>query len=296
MTLDSREVAPSGGSSPLRLRVLTSPTRSIYGGSHTFSPTTYSVVYGNTEALLVDAPIVAEDVDAVIGQLRAIDRDLTHIFVTHGHADHYLGAERIVEQFPGCRVVTTPAVAQYTADHGARDAQLISSMFDDDVVSGTVQPAALADLSITVDGVAVHAIDVGQGDISPSAVLHIPDLDAVIAGDVAYNGIHAMLAFSGPPQWADWIGSTHTIEKLSPRIVVAGHKNPALDNDAARVLSQTRAYITTFSDQWQQADTTRDLVEAMTTLYPSHGNQTTLLSSASAAMRLKRDHRTTTHT
>lgn len=289
MSLDIREVDSRTGSSTLRLQVLTSPSRPIHGGSHTFSPTTYSVVYGDTEALLVDAPIVTDDVDAVIAQLHELGRGLTHIFITHGHADHYLGAERIIEHFPRCRVVTTAAVAEHMADHGARDAELVSSMFDDDVVSSDLRPASLAAPGMTVDGVDVAAIDIPQGDISPTAILHIPDLEAVVAGDVAYNGIHAMLAFGGPRQWADWIASTHRIERLAPTIVVAGHKNPELDDDATRVLSQTRAYIADFVDEWRRADSTRALVEAMTEKYPLHGNATTLLSSASAAMKLKPD-------
>jgi len=48
-----------------------------------------------------------------------------------------------------------------------------------------------------VEGHELRVIEVGQGDIAPSAVLHIPSLDAIVAGDVAYNQIHQMLALGG---------------------------------------------------------------------------------------------------
>jgi hypothetical protein len=69
-------------------------------------------------------------------------------------------------------------------------------------------------------------IEVGQGDIAPSAVLRIPALDAVVAGDVADNQIHQMLALGGPAEWDKWIASIGMIERLHPRIFVAGHKKP----------------------------------------------------------------------
>jgi hypothetical protein len=57
-------------------------------------------------------------------------------------------------------------------------------------------------------------IEVGQGDIAPSAVLHIPSLDAVVAGDVAYNQIHLMLALGRPAEWDKWIASIRIIVAL----------------------------------------------------------------------------------
>jgi glyoxylase-like metal-dependent hydrolase (beta-lactamase superfamily II) len=161
-------------------------------------------------------------------------------------------------------------------------------MFDDDVVTSDVPPSALAGATITVDGIDVRVLDIGQGDIEPAAVLHIPDLAAVIAGDVAYNGIHPMLAFGGPQQWDEWIASVRRIEDLGPAVVVAGHKNPSLNDDAGRVLTETRTYIADFAAAWESADSTRGLITEMKRRYPAHGNETTLISSAAAAMKLKR--------
>jgi len=42
-------------------------------------------------------------------------------------------------------------------------------------------------------------------------------LDAVVAGDVAYNQIHQMLALGGPAEWAKWIASIEIIERLHPQ-------------------------------------------------------------------------------
>jgi len=47
---------------------------------------------------------------------------------------------------------------------------------------------------IDLEGAELRVIEVGQGDIRPSTVLHVPAIDTVVAGDVIYNQIHAMLA------------------------------------------------------------------------------------------------------
>lgn len=47
----------------------------------------------------------------------------------------------------------------------------------------------------------------------------------MVAGDVIYNEIHAMLAFAGPDGWASWIESIDRVEQLGARTIVAGHKD-----------------------------------------------------------------------
>jgi hypothetical protein len=96
--------------------------------------------------------------------------------------------------------VTTPGIVEYIDSHIEGDAQLFSSYFGDAVSRVTSRPSPLDRDFIDLEGHELRVIEVGQGDIAPSAVLHIPSLDAVIAGDVAYNQIHQMLGFEGPAE------------------------------------------------------------------------------------------------
>lgn len=287
MSIDIRTSVPATRTRSLELQVLTTPARPILGGKHTFSPTACALIVGPSEMVLVDAPLVAEDVDEMIAHLATLDRRLTSVFVTHGHADHYFGGKAIASQYPGADLVTTPAVAAYLEESDDGDVDAMVGWFDDAAVADWSQPVAMDVTTLTVDGHELHAIDVGQGDIAPSAAVHVPSLDVVIAGDIAYNGIHAMLALSGPEQWADWIASTRTVEALAPRVVVAGHKRPELDDDASRVLAETRDYISQFASAYETAGSARDIIATMRAAYPDHGNITTLITSAAAAMDRK---------
>ena len=141
-------------------------------------------------------------------------RRLTTIYVTHGHADHWYGAGDLLATFPDARVVATAPVVEYINQAAEIEAQQWAAMFGERVAKPTAVPETLDGLTIELEGHELRIVEVGQGDIQPSTVVHIPDLDAVVAGDVVYNQIHAMLGLSGPSGWERWLQSLDAIEKL----------------------------------------------------------------------------------
>jgi len=57
--------------------------------------------------------------------------------------------------------------------------------------------SALDDPRLTLEGHALHVIEVGHSDGDDSTVLHVPAIGLVVAGDVAYNNVHQYLADGG---------------------------------------------------------------------------------------------------
>ena len=94
----------------LQLDVYTSPMRDLSNGGQ-FSPTTATLVLGPTEAVLVDTQYMESDVAELARRIATSGRTLTAIYVTHAHADHYFGLERLLDQFPQARPLALPAVA-----------------------------------------------------------------------------------------------------------------------------------------------------------------------------------------
>ena len=84
----------------LELRVFTSPDRIIGDPNRTFSPTTSTLIFGDTDAVLVDAQMITEDVDALGDMIASTGKRLTTIFITHGHRDHFLEASISWHAFP----------------------------------------------------------------------------------------------------------------------------------------------------------------------------------------------------
>ena len=154
-------------------------------------------------------------------------------------------------------------------------------MFGERVVKPTAVPETLDGLTIELEGHELRIVEVGQGDIQPSTVVHIPDLDAVVAGDVVYNQIHAMLGLSGPSGWERWIQSLDAIEKLDPGDRLRVTESPSLPTTkSSRMLDETRSYISDFAEGAQRLDSADELVQLMKSKYPDFGNRWTLHFSA----------------
>ena len=275
-------------SAGLRLDVYTGPLRELDNGG-SFSPTTSTLVIGQTESVLVDTQYMADDVDQVIGRIIASGTTLTAIYITHAHADHYFGLERILERFPDTRAVAAPVVAAEIAAGNDTARARWAEMFSGTALDNTAIPEPLLGDTLSVDDEVLRAIVVGQADIPNNTVLHIPSIAAVIAGDVIYNGINPFLAESDADGWRGWLESIAKVAELEPRIVVAGHKRPELpDEDLAASIAFTRDYIGDFIVEADAASGSRDLVERMQRRYPDVGNPSALILSAVTAIKRRR--------
>lgn len=178
---------------------------------------------------------------------------------------------------------------EYINQAAELESQQWATMFGERVATPTAVPETLDGLSIDLEGHELRIVEVGQGDIQPSTVVHIPELDAVVAGDVVYNQIHSMLGLSGPEGWQRWLQSLDAIEKLDPKMIVAGHRKPdSSDYEASRMLDETRSYISDFADGALRLDNAHELVELMKSKYPDFGNRWTLHFSAQTWFSRKR--------
>jgi glyoxylase-like metal-dependent hydrolase (beta-lactamase superfamily II) len=274
-------VSPSAGAADLRAEVFIGPFLPFEVGGGTFAATTSTLISGSSEAVLIDAQHIRTDVAALGDLIERKGRRLTTIYITHGHADHWYGAGELLSRFPGARVVATTPVLEYINQAAEVEGQQWSAMFGDRVVKPTAVPEALDGLTLELEGYELQIVEVGQGDIAPSTVVHIPAIDTVVAGDVVYNQIHAMLGLSGPRGWERWLQSLDAIEKLDAQMIVAGHKKPeSSDREVSRMMDETRSYISDFANGAQSLDSAEELVQLMKSKYPDFGNRWTLHFSA----------------
>lgn len=250
----------------------------------TFSPTTSTLITGDTEAVLVDTQYLERDVMEVIERIDASGKALTTIFITHGHFDHYFGLEMLLARYPDVRAVASPAVAAYIARGISAERDSAAAFFGGQALDNTVVPESLDAGILRLDDAELRVIELEQADIGPTAIVHIPSIGAVVAGDAIYNGVNPFLAASSPSDWPKWVASVDQIAALNPTTVVAGHKSPTRGNEATCV-GETRDYLTRFIDFFETSSDSRELVQRMTELYPDHLNPSALVMSAVTAFR-----------
>jgi glyoxylase-like metal-dependent hydrolase (beta-lactamase superfamily II) len=251
----------------------------------TFSPTTSTLITGPTEAVLIDAQYLKDDVRDLGDLIERTGKNLTTIYATHAHQDHYLGSGLLLERFPDAKYVVLPHVLEDMKATMEMQTGQWQLLFGDAVVEPGPLPEAIEDPTLYVDGSPLHILEVKQADINPTTIVHIPEIGVVIAGDAIYNEIHPMLGFASPEQWQDWLETVAFVESLKPRVIVAGHRRPDGDDYAVeQMIAQTRSYIEDFAAAYEAAKDADELVSAMTAKYPHHGNLWTLQFSALLAV------------
>jgi glyoxylase-like metal-dependent hydrolase (beta-lactamase superfamily II) len=84
----------------------------------TWSPISSTLIYGKRDAVLVDAFITVEQADALVDWVEASGKNLTTIYVTHGHGDHFFGIGALLDRFPNARAVATARCCETHAPAG----------------------------------------------------------------------------------------------------------------------------------------------------------------------------------
>jgi hypothetical protein len=100
-------------------------------------------------------------------------------------------------------------------------------------------------------------------------------------GDIVYNNIHMWLWNSTPESRAAWLSSIDAVAALKPATIITGHRDPdALDDDAIRVLDQSRRYIEDFETAVAKSSSPPEVIAAMMEKYSAYGNPYTLFAAA----------------
>jgi glyoxylase-like metal-dependent hydrolase (beta-lactamase superfamily II) len=126
------------------------------------------------------------------------------------------------------------------------------------------------DNAFTLEGHDLVIVEVGHADADDNSVLHVPDLELVVAGDVIYNGVHMYLAQSAVGGFGPWRDAIDKVEALGPRHIVCGHQNRRLDDDAKQTIAATRQYLDDAGDLLRTENTAVGYFNAKIERYPDH--------------------------
>jgi glyoxylase-like metal-dependent hydrolase (beta-lactamase superfamily II) len=250
-----------------------------------FSPVTSTLISGAEDAVLTDPGFTTEQAQALGDWVAGKNRNVTDIFITHGHGDHWFAAGLLAERF-GARVVASEGtIGQMHANNAGRP--YVWDKVYSNIPPSPVTAVTVPDNRFTLEGNDLVIVEVGHTDTEATSVLHVPELALVVAGDVIYNGAHQYVGeavLAGLDTWRRAIGQ---VESLSPRSIVAGHKNSELDDDAARTITETREYLDTAEELMRTENSAVDFFNAMIARYPDRIGRTVLWSMSQAVFGIR---------
>jgi len=194
---------------------------------------TVTLIYGERDAVLVDTFLSVQHSKELLDWVAESGKNLTTIYVTHAHGDHFFGLKLLLDRFPNARAFATASSVAAMQNQISPD--FIKSFweprFPGQVPSQLIAPEILDGDTIHLEGEELKVVELGHTDTKHTTALHVPSVGLVISGDAVYNNTHPYLAECDEQARGEWLRALDKIEALHPRAVVAGHG--VLDPDSS---------------------------------------------------------------
>jgi glyoxylase-like metal-dependent hydrolase (beta-lactamase superfamily II) len=249
-------LATSLSAQKLKIEVMVSPDSGYAAAS--------TIIYGQRDAILIDPQFAKSEAKKVAAAIKKSGKNLTTVYVSHGHPDHYFGLAVMKEEFPNAKLVALPEVVPAIERGWAGRREFWYPTYGEELPSATpVLPTALAKPELTLEGQTFPITGGVVGDGPGNTFVWIPSLKAVIAGDIIFNQVH----FGQPADNTAWESSFAKLEALNPSIVIGGHSRIGMKN-GPEVIAWMRQYTKDFRALKAESKSAAELKEKMLKKYP----------------------------
>jgi glyoxylase-like metal-dependent hydrolase (beta-lactamase superfamily II) len=227
------------------------------------------IIEGTYEVMLVDAQLTKTNAERVLQEIKETKKPLSIIYITHEHADHFLGLEVFKKAYPGVRIIANSAVVdrinevyqakidkwKATLGSGATSQVVAIEKFDGDFIK--------------FESSEIEVLKNIQGDTDENTMLWIPEQRILIAGDVVVSNMHLYTAETDSNARAKWLNSINKIRELKPSVVIPGHSKVGAPLDASTAIDFTENYLLVFDEELKKAKDPGSLVNIMQKRFPS---------------------------
>src|SRR6266481_9972198 len=181
-----------------------------------FQATASTLIYGARDAVLVDTFMTVKQANALADWVAAKRKNLTTIYITHGHGDHWFGLGTLLERFPNAKAVAMPNAVKVMRQNASPEflRTVWKVAFPGQIPDNLVIAEELTGNIIDLEGQELVAVELGHTDTDHTTCLNVPSIGLVVAGDAAYNDVHLYLAESTEQTRQEWIAALDKMESL----------------------------------------------------------------------------------
>src|SRR6516164_9871814 len=167
----TRATAPVA-SNARSVNVFTAPGKAMvgerpkpFGEPFGFDPITSTLIFGEHDAVLVDAMTTVAEAEAVADWIGLHNRNLETIYITHAHFDHFYGLSVLLDRFPDARAIATSrTVKAMQMSFSPPVEQLARRLFPGQVATKLVPPESWEQDRFTLEGHELRIIELGRTD------------------------------------------------------------------------------------------------------------------------------------
>jgi glyoxylase-like metal-dependent hydrolase (beta-lactamase superfamily II) len=250
------------------------------GGQHGFSIKVFTsrddqfwtnsvIIEGEHEVMLVDAQLTKNSAEKVLQEINATEKPLSIIYITHEHADHFLGLEVFKEAYPRVRIIANSAVVDRINKVYQEKIDKWQKILGSGATSRVVTISKLDANFIEFEGSKIEVLKNIRGDTDENTMLWIPGQGILIAGDVLFNDMHVYTAETDSRARGEWLNSLQKIRELKPSVVIPGHSKVGAPLDASTALDFTENYLLVFEGERKKAKDADSLINTMKEKFPS---------------------------
>jgi glyoxylase-like metal-dependent hydrolase (beta-lactamase superfamily II) len=250
-----------GGQHDFSIKVFTSPDDQFWVNS--------VIIEGTREVMLVDAQLTKANAERVLQEIRETKKPLSIIYITHEHADHFLGLEVFKEAYPGVRIIANSAVTDRINKVYQEKVDKWKKILGSGATSSVVAIEKFDGNSINFENSKIEILKEVQGDTDENTMLWIPGQRILIAGDVLFNNMHLYTAETDRRARGKWLNSINKIRELKPSAVIPGHSKVGAPLNASSAVDFTENYLLVFDEELTKAKDSDSLINAMKERFPS---------------------------
>ncbi len=245
--------AYAGGQHGFSIKVFTSPDDQFWANS--------VIIEGTREVMLVDAQLTKTSAERVLQEIEKTKKPLSIVYITHEHADHFLGLEVFKEAYPRVRIIANSAVVER-----------INKVYQEKIdkwkkILGSSGSSHV--VVIKFESSKIEVLKNIQGDTDENTMLWIPGQRILITGDVLFSDMHVYTAETDNKARGKWLNSLQRIRELKPSVVIPGHSKVGAPLDASTAVDFTENYLLTFEEELKKAKNPDSLINAMKEQFPS---------------------------
>ena len=251
----------SGQQHGFSIKVFTSPDDQFWNNS--------VIVEGEHQVMLVDAQLTKTSAERLLQEIKETKKPLSIIYITHEHADHFLGLEVFREAYPRVRIIANSAVVDRVNKVYPEKIDKWKKILGSGATSHVIAIEKFDGNFIEFENAKIEILKNIQGDTDENTMLWIPGQRILIAGDVLFNDMHVYTAETDTKARGKWLNSLNKIRELKPSIVIPGHSKVGAPLDASTAVDFTENYLLVFEEELKKAKDSDSLINAMKERFPS---------------------------